>query len=164
MPSKIKLKYILIALPFLAAIIFIIGLVLPNRHVSPNISSIQTKEPMIRIGSINIPVEVAETETAREKGLSGRPSLDKDKGMLFIFSKPDFYQFWMPDMNFPIDIIWINDGKVVGITPNVSNDFDPKNPRIYSPPQPAQYVLEVSAGFSTEKNIKIGDAVVLGDI
>ncbi len=164
MPSKIKFKYILIALPFLAAIIFIIGLALSNRPVPTNTSSTQTKEPMIRIGLINIPIEVVETGIAIEKGLSGRPSLDKNKGMFFIFSKPDFYQFWMPKMNFPIDIIWINDGKVVGITPNVSNDFDPKNPRTYLPPQPAQYVLEVNAGFSAEKNIKIGDAVVLEDI
>ncbi len=164
MLSKIKLKYIFIALPFLAAIIFIIGLALPNRPVPTNNSSTQTKELMIRIGSINISVEIAETETAIEKGLSGRPSLDRDKGMFFIFSKSGFYQFWMPNMNFPIDIIWINDGKVVGITPNISNDFDPENPRTYSPPQPAQYVLEVNAGFSAEKNIKIGDTVILEDI
>jgi uncharacterized membrane protein (UPF0127 family) len=152
---KIKPKYILIALSFLAVIIFIIWLALLN----PNI-----KEPVLHIGSINIPVEIAKTEAAREKGLSSRPSLDKNKGMLFIFSKSDFHQFWMRDMNFPIDIIWINDGKVVGITPNVSNDFDSVGPQVYSPPQPAQYVLEVNAGFSAEKNIEIGDFVTFGDI
>ena len=159
-----KLKYILIALPFLAAIIFIIWLILTHRPTPMNTSLTQTKESLVRIGSINIPVEIAETEAARKKGLSDRPSLDKNKGMLFVFSKPDFYSFWMPNMNFSIDIIWINDGEVIGITPDVSNNFDPKNPRTYSPPQPAQYVLEVNAGFGAKKNIKIGDAVVLEGI
>lgn len=128
---------------------------LPNR---------ETKKPLVRIGSINIPVEIAATEETREKGLSGRPSLDKNKGMLFIFPKPNFHQFWMRDMNFPIDIIWIDNGRVIGITPDVSNNFDQKNPRTYSPSQPAQYILEVNAGFSTKNKIKIGDVIAFENI
>jgi len=128
---------------------------LPNR---------ETKKPLVRIGSINIPVEIAETEAARGKGLSGRPSLDKNKGMLFMFPKSDFHQFWMPDMNFPIDIIWINNGEVVGITPNISDNFNQENPRAYSPPQPVRYVLEVNAGFSTKNKIKIGDVIAFENI
>ena len=70
----------------------------------------------------------------------------------------------MPDMNFPIDIIWINGDKVVGITKNVSNEFDPANPVFYMPPKPAQYVLEVNAGFAESRNINIGDEAVLNNI
>lgn len=121
-------------------------------------------KPFVYIDSTEIPVEVVRDEATRQKGLSGRPSLDEKSGMLFVFDKPAVYTFWMPDMNFPIDIIWINDGKVIDISANVSNDFDPNNPRFYAPSQPAQYVLEVNAGFAENKNIKIGDPVSLMNI
>lgn len=113
--------------------------------------------PFVHIGGTEIPVEVAKTGVQRAKGLSGRDFLEPERGMLFMFSEPDFYSFWMPDMNFPIDIIWIADGKVVGIEENVSNEFDPQNPRFYTPLRPAQYVLEVNAGFAGNHNIGIGD-------
>jgi uncharacterized membrane protein (UPF0127 family) len=150
--SKIKFKYLFLVSLFLIAVVFLIGF------------NFLFSKPRVIIGSINILVEVAKTEAAKTKGLSGRLALDKDKGMLFVFSKPDFYRFWMPEMRFPIDIIWINDQKVVGITPDVSHNFDPLKPDIYSPARPAQYVLEVNASFSAEKNIQVGDAVVFKNI
>jgi hypothetical protein len=120
--------------------------------------------PSVRIGGTEIPVEVAKTDEERAKGLSGRISLEANKGMLFVFSEPGNYSFWMPDMNFPIDIIWITNGKVVGIENNVSNEFDPQNPRFYLPPQPVKYVLEVNAGFAEARGIKIGDIVIFSNI
>lgn len=121
--------------------------------------------PRIKISSVNIPVELARTPAEVQKGLSGRLSLDQDKGMLFLFAKPDTYSFWMPDMHFPLDIIWISGGKkVLGISANVPNDFDPANPKFYRPPSPAQYVLEVNAGFAARAGIKIGDGVTFLDI
>ena len=84
--------------------------------------------------------------------------------MIFVFSKPDKYRFWMPNMHFPIDIIWVNSNPVIGITKNVSNEFDPVNPVFYTPPKPAQYVLEVNAGFAEKNYINIGDKVVLNNI
>ena len=84
--------------------------------------------------------------------------------MIFVFSKPDKYRFWMPDMHFPIDIIWTNNGKIVGITENASNEFNPANPIFYTPQKPAQYVLEVNAGFSEKNNINIGDKIILNNI
>lgn len=116
------------------------------------------------IGQTIIPVELATTTAAVQKGLSGRTSLDSQSGMLFVFAKPDRYRFWMPDMRFPLDIIWINNGKVVDISENVSNKFDPANPNFYTPSQPAQYVLEVNAGFAASKHIQIGDTTILNKI
>lgn len=111
------------------------------------------------INTAIIPVEIAQGMRAVQKGLSGRTALDADKGMLFIFSSAARYGFWMPNMRFPIDIIWMNNGKVVDISHDVSNDFNLLKPRLYRPTEPAQYVLEVNAGFARKKRIKIGDAV-----
>lgn len=116
---------------------------------------------MVVIGEVRIPVLIAETNEELRRGLSGMASLDKGAGMLFIFPKADTYTFWMPNMNFPIDIIWINDGVVVDIHHNVSNEFDLDNPKIYTPKEPAQYILEVNAGIAEEHNIKIGDSVII---
>ena len=123
-----------------------------------NVTENKEAGPSVVIGSLEIPVEVASTSAAIQKGLSGRPSLDPDRGMLFVFTVPDRYRFWMPDMHFPIDIIWIDtEGTVVGVSENTSADFDPENPLYYVPPIPAQYVLEVNAGFAASRGIGVGD-------
>ena len=53
---------------------------------------------------MKIKVELAITPEARAQGLSGRPSLSENEGVLFVFDKPDKYSFWMKNMNFPLDI------------------------------------------------------------
>ena len=116
---------------------------------------------VVRFSNTSIPVELAITSKAQQKGLSGRASLSQDSGMLFIFDHPAFYRFWMPDMHFPIDIIWIRDKKVVDISAEVTNAFDPIHPVYYIPREKAEYVLEVNAGFAEKKDIKIGDPVLL---
>lgn len=120
--------------------------------------------PTVEIGGTTILVELATSSIIMEKGLSGRTSLAYNRGMLFIFSKPDKYRFWMPDMHFPLDIVWINDGKVIGIEKNISPKFDPASPRFYIPPRPVRYILEVNAGFTKNKGIKIGDNVAFHNI
>jgi len=154
-------KYFLIAIILVLTAVFSASRFYRSPDTLPN-QDILT--PSVQIDGIKIPVEVATSTTAIQQGLSGRTSLDANRGMIFVFSKPDKYQFWMPDMHFPIDIIWINNDKVVGITKNVSNEFDPANPILYTPPEPAQYVLEVNAGFAENRNINIGDEAVLNNI
>ncbi len=80
--------------------------------------------------------------------------------MLFVFPKADYYPFWMPDMHFPLDIIWIGaDKKIISISENIPPLLDKTKPTYYLSPKPAQYVLEVKAGFAKKHNIKIGDTV-----
>src|SRR4051812_1798797 len=68
----------------------------------------------INIAGQHVVVDLATTPTTREQGLSGRAALPENHGMLFVFDTPGVYPFWMKDMNFPIDMIWIsNDMKVV---------------------------------------------------
>lgn len=117
--------------------------------------------PLVKIGAVDIPVYLARTSDEMQKGLSGRPALDPDKGMLFLFSVEGTYQFWMPDMRFPIDIIWMDAAKkVVSVSADVSNEFDAANPKFYTPSSPVQYVLEVNAGFAAQNDIGLGDKAI----
>jgi len=62
----------------------------------------------------NINVELANTNASREIGLSYRTSMNQDEGMLFVFDKIGKYGFWMKDMNFPLDILWLDEeGRVI---------------------------------------------------
>jgi len=100
-------------------------------------------------------IEVAQTSEEKQQGLSGRQSLGNNEGLLFVYDQPEQHQFWMKDMNFPIDIIWIaDDYRVVDITKNLTPDTYPER---FTSSKPAQYVLEVNAGYSDELDIRIGD-------
>ncbi|MBI5003750.1 DUF192 domain-containing protein [Candidatus Kaiserbacteria bacterium] len=114
---------------------------------------------VVRIAGRNISVEAVDTPEGRQQGLSGRPDLAPDAGMLFIFEKDDYHAFWMKDMRFSIDIVWISaDGQVVSIASNVS----PKTyPHSFQPKAPARYVLELPAGFSNKYRLEEGDPVQL---
>jgi uncharacterized membrane protein (UPF0127 family) len=91
-------------------------------------------------------------------GLSGRASLAEGKGMLFVFEKPDTYGFWMKDMNFPIDMIFIGeDKKVVTVVAHASPESYKKNPpEVFYPAKPVLFVLEVPAGFAKEHGVEEG--------
>ena len=90
------------------------------------------------------------------RGLSDVKILDKDSGMLFVFPTKEVRTFWMKDMNFPLDIIWITDNKIIGIEKNLQPEGS--HPlRSYQSPSAVNYVLEVNAGFCEKEKIKIGD-------
>jgi uncharacterized membrane protein (UPF0127 family) len=135
--------------------------------------------PTVTLNGALVQVELAVTSDAVKKGLSGRPSLAMDRGMLFVFPKPSLYRFWMLNMLFPIDIIWINENKVVSVNANVHPTFDAgiplrrsffgwllrrRRPIFYFPERPAQYVLEVNAGFAARHDIVPDNAVVFTNI
>lgn len=100
-------------------------------------------------------LEVADTSALREHGLSNREKLSTGSGMLFIFDEMGAYGFWMKDMKFSLDIMWLDaDKKIVHVEKNVSPDT---YPTIFTPSSPAQYVLEVPAGFVDNSNVSLGD-------
>lgn len=106
-------------------------------------------------------VEVADSPAEQQEGLMFRQSLEKDKGMLFVFKKVRNYPFWMKNTLIPLDIIWINQSnEVVFIKKNaqpcseICESIDPG--------QNAKYVLELNGGVASETNLKIGDKVSLG--
>jgi uncharacterized membrane protein (UPF0127 family) len=112
------------------------------------------------IGGDTILVDVADDQAEQEKGLSGRPALPQHRGMLFVYPEPSRPGFWMKDMRFPIDIIWIGaDSKIVAVLPNLSPETYPS---VFSPPEevaPVRYVLEVNAGSAGRLNWQVGDSV-----
>ena len=108
-----------------------------------------------------INVELAKTSSQHIQGLSNRSSLDAYSGMLFIFADKQIRSFWMKEMEFPLDIIWILDNKIVGIESNVPIPENINNLPSYLSPESVNYVLEINAGFAEKNNIKIGDMVEL---
>jgi lipid II:glycine glycyltransferase (peptidoglycan interpeptide bridge formation enzyme)/uncharacterized membrane protein (UPF0127 family) len=120
--------------------------------------------PSVHIKKTSIPVEVSKDTGSIRKGLSGRDSLKPGCGMLFVFPRPKQYRFWMRNMNFPLDIIWIREGKVVAITEGVKNEFDQSHPFFYKAPQKVDRVLEVNAGFAKRKGVSVGDPVTYENV
>jgi len=106
-------------------------------------------------------VNIADTFEDRALGLSGTKTLSDREGLFFIFPKDDKYGFWMKDMLFAIDIIWMDkDFKVV----HIEKDVKPETyPNVFGPNTPARYVLEVSSGQAEQLNLKIGDSVVFSE-
>ncbi len=116
---------------------------------------------VLTIGSQSVTIEIAQTPEQKEKGLSGRDSLAANAGMLFVFSEPRQQPFWMKDMKFDLDFIWIKDNQVVEITPNVPakpGASDSELP-VYRPQMPVDSMLEVNAGWAEAHKIKVGDRV-----
>ncbi|MBI2003731.1 MAG: DUF192 domain-containing protein [Parcubacteria group bacterium] len=108
----------------------------------------------IKISNISIEAAVADTPEKRIQGLSGQAALPQNRGLLFIYDKPDFHGIWMKDMNFPLDIIWFDsDKKVSSILENAKPETFPD---VFKPERSAQYILEVNAGFVEKHNIQIG--------
>ena len=110
-------------------------------------------------------VAVADSEDERIQGLSGIENLSRDEGMLFIFPYSGQHGIWMKDMNFPIDILWLDeDGRVVDVVENVpvppEGETDGSLP-IYHNDDPAKYVLEAVAGTARGAGVEVGERVVL---
>lgn len=127
-----------------------------------NISKINVKQEInnikyIKIANKILKVELAETEEEQIKGLSGRQKIENGTGMLFVFKKPSVNYFWMKDMNFPIDIIWIDENfQIINIEKNVKPE---SYPATFGPKEDSKYVLEVEALFSEKNNLKLGEKV-----
>jgi hypothetical protein len=104
-------------------------------------------------------VEVVDTKASRVLGLSGRPSMRDDEGMLFVFDEPGRYGFWMKDMLFPLDMVWINqNGVVVWIERNVTPESY-KEKKTYINQSEASYVLEINAGQAEKFGLYMGSKI-----
>jgi len=110
-----------------------------------------------------IQAELALSPAQWQQGLSGRKKLEENKGMLFVFPESSYQTFWMKDMRFSIDIIWIDENfQIVGIEKNVPpcRTSEDKCP-LYSSPLPVKYVLETKAGKAEKEKLKKGDTLLI---
>ncbi len=103
-----------------------------------------------------IPVEVADTLKKRSLGLGKRTSLKKGWGMLFVFEKRKPHRFWMKDMQFPLDIIWLDNHRIVHIIHNAKPANSRNEPEVMTSPVPVNFVLEIAAGRSVKLRLKTG--------
>lgn len=109
------------------------------------------------VGDEEVFVEIVRTEADRARGLSGRHDLCNTCGMLFVFDTPGFYSFWMKDMYFDIDIIWISHGKIVHLSENVNHKGGVNE--VINTPCRVTDVLEVPAGYISSNSVMIGQSV-----
>ena len=106
---------------------------------------------------VAVTLELADTQAERVQGLSGHAPLAQDGGMLFLHDEKKVQGYWMKDMLFAIDLIWIDGDTVVGF----QEDAQPEDPArtIYYSPVPVDGVLEVSAGFVAQNEVLVGDVL-----
>jgi uncharacterized membrane protein (UPF0127 family) len=114
-------------------------------------------ERFVEIGGKNIKMDISDTDCKRELGLSGRKSLLDGTGMIFVFEKNGNYGFWMKEMKFSIDMVWVeSDLTVNGIEKSAAPETFPK---IFGQEYLAKYVLELPAGFSEKNSVVVGNKI-----
>ena len=137
--------------------------------VAPTETPAPIQGPVVKIGDALFPVDLALTPEQRSQGLSGREVMAAETGMLFIFENEGTFSFWMKEMHFPLDIVWIGaDCTVVDVTlgapPPEEGQALGDLPK-FSSSSPALYVLEINAGEFAEQGIDPGDLVeFVGDL
>ena len=111
----------------------------------------------VEVGGNTFYVDVVDEPRSRTQGLSGRSPLASNEGMLFVFPEADTHSFWMKDMKFAIDIIWISEnGEIV----HIEKGIEPKTyPKSFISKQNALYVLEVLSGTVDNSKIEVGEEV-----
>lgn len=109
-----------------------------------------------------VDVEVAQTDEARARGLMFRDTMDEHHGMLFPFQLPRRYGFWMKNVRFPLDIIWLDAAhRIVSIAERAKPCLEEPCP-MYLPDTDASFVLEVVGGFVERHGVAVGDPVEIG--
>lgn len=145
---------VIIAIVVIAILLVVGFLVFGNIRNVPFLG----KQSTVTINNHTFIIELAKTASQKEKGLSGRSSLAPNHGMYFPFDTPSFYSFWMKDMKFSLDIIYIANGKVVTVYRDIKPAANPYS-TVVKPTQPADSVLEINAGEAQKDGIKEGDQV-----
>lgn len=121
----------------------------------------------VTINNQQFRASVAKDQKQKQIGLSKTNKLADNEGMLFVFDEKGIHSFWMRDMKFPIDIIFIDDNKVVYIEKNAAvptSTTQTAQLPIYRPKAPANYVFEINAGLSDKYGLKEGDVVQINGV
>jgi len=139
-----------------ARLLFGIALLLFGAYVLyGGITGLADNKSRLTASKGTLTIETVDSDSSRAQGLSGRSSIGDNEGMLFIFDETvDTNCFWMKDMQFSIDMVWLNEKKeVVTVIPEVAPETFPES---FCPTQPAKYGLEIAASRAEELEIKLG--------
>ena len=155
--------YSWIPLLLLLGLLTSLGCAVPQMQSTATVPPTKPADAIVLIGDARYSVDLAILPRERQQGLSGREEMSRDSGMLFVFEEERQLRFWMKDMRFPLDIIWIDaECRLLAVAvdvpippPDASNE---QIARVQSP-GPARYVLEVHAGEAARNGLQPGDAV-----
>lgn len=112
----------------------------------------------IIVNGQKIKLEIADTPEERARGFADYEYLPDETGFLYIFDGPDFYSFWLKDVTFPIDIVWV--GYYHDIVDMATYLTPQTYPTIFGPKRPARYILILPAGAAEEYSLGIGDEIL----
>lgn len=113
--------------------------------------------------TVNVKVEVADSQKERERGLMERPTMEPDSGMIFVFPDPQILKFWMKDTKIPLDILFFDEkGAFVSYTPMQPCIADPCP--IYSSAALSSYAIETNKGFRDAHQIGVGWTLDLNQV
>jgi uncharacterized membrane protein (UPF0127 family) len=136
-----------------------------NNNTNPILKAIQEAsstdskylKAKVTVKGFELNADIPITSELMAKGLAVKNQLKENEAMLFAFEDSAKHPFWMKDMKFPIDIIWLDsDGKVVHIEQNLEPCLSVFICPNYTPNTDSQYVLETVAGFTQRYNISVG--------
>jgi uncharacterized protein len=113
-----------------------------------------------KIAGKTIKLEVAQTQEQQSLGLMFRKSLAYDHGMLFPFESERLASFWMKNVSISLDMVFLNDDRVVGIAVNVPPCTTQPCP-IYGPNALVNQVIELRGGRAQELGVKAGDTIII---
>ncbi len=148
---------------FVIIFLFVTTLVVSWLCLSRGKESLKPGLEKLQVGETEVRVELARTPDEWAQGLSGRETLGEDEGMLFVSNQSVRRSFWMKGMRFPLDMLFIHQGRVVDIANKVrapSAGEDGTAIRV-STWLPAEWVLEVNSGWVERHGVKVGDKVIL---
>ena len=147
---------VLIPIAIAAVIIGVVGVL----TIPADSKLAETKFPKgtVKLDDVTLDVQVAETDAQKTRGLMFQEQLPYDQGMIFVFKDEQIVPIWMPNMQFPLDIIWFDAaGNVVHIEKNIAPCKSPLETAsctvVNGGGKNAKYVLEVTAGFVDKFNI-----------
>lgn len=155
---------VLVPITIAAVIVGIAGILsLPS---DVKLESVEFPRGIVKIDGVVLEVQIADTDPRRARGLMFQEQLPLDEGMLLVFDDANKRSIWMLNMQFPLDVIWIDDNsKVVFIEKNVPPCKTALEtvtcPSYKGGSKDAKYVLEVTAGFvdafkiTTESTLEI---------
>lgn len=116
----------------------------------------------VDINGVVFKTELVKNSKELERGLSGREAIADNQAMLFILPDKNSRVFWMKDMNFNIDLLWIDGDKIIAYEKNMlAPDKNTPDSQLlkYKSPQAVDKVLEIKAGLIDLLGIKIGDTI-----
>ncbi len=123
----------------------------------------ETREGVtIRVGQVDVRVQVARTHEERRRGLQGVTSLAPDEGMLFLYRRPGTRRIWMKGCKIDLDVAFLDEqGRVVQVTTLRAPASDEEAPQAVSSKRPSALVLETNAGWFERNGLGTGTHVVL---